>query len=148
MTEKTVAGQIAGNIMFKDAEHREFFVTHLPKCRYRDEYHAALVYCLGIQADTRKKAGEIYDFKSGCIRTECLHGGWLTDEGAKAVRLAFSLYCSGTPSIHDYDDAKEQLTECRLYAVDELFASCHAKYFWQAVKLRYPGYCRKNDQGG
>lgn len=123
MTEKTVAEQIAGNIMFKDAEHREFFVTHLPKCRYRDEYHAALVYCLGIQADTRKKAGEIYDFKSGCIRTECLHGGWLTDEGA------------------NYDDAKEQLTECRLYAVDELFASCHAKYFWQAVKLRYPGYC-------
>ena len=31
----------------------------------------------------------------------------------KVVRMAFNLYCNGTPSVLDYDDAEKQVDECR-----------------------------------
>ncbi len=34
------AKQIAQNVTFRDDEHRKFFLTYLPKCRYGDVYHA------------------------------------------------------------------------------------------------------------
>ena len=40
-------------ITFKNKEHEKFYYTYLPKCRYQDVYHNALVYCLGIYRDTR-----------------------------------------------------------------------------------------------
>ena len=135
------AEQIAQNVTFRDEEHKKFFLTYLPKCRYGDAYHAALVYCLGIDADTRRNIKTIYDFKTGCVKTECLHNGWITSGSAKVVRMAFNLYNNGTPSVYDYDDAEEQLTECKLYTVEDLFCCGYAKYFWQAVKVRYPEYC-------
>lgn len=135
------AEQIAQNVTFRDEEHKKFFLTYLPKCRYGDVYHAALVYCLGIDADTRRNIKAIYDFKTGCVRTECLHDGWITSGSAKVVRMAFNLYNNGTPSVYDYNDAEEQLTECKQYTVEDLFCCGYAKYFWQAVKVRYPEYC-------
>ena len=41
-------------ITFKNKEHEKFYYTYLPKCRYQDVYHKALVYCLGIDRDTRE----------------------------------------------------------------------------------------------
>ena len=32
-------------ITFKNKEHEKFYYTYLPKCRYQDVYHKALVYC-------------------------------------------------------------------------------------------------------
>lgn len=136
-----LAEQIAQNVTFRDGEHKKFFLTYLPKCRYVDVYHTALVYCLGIDADTRRNIKTVYDFKTGCVKTECLHNGWITSGSAKVVRMAFNLYNNGTPSVYDYDDAEEQLTECKLYTVEDLFCCGYAKYFWQAVKVRYPEYC-------
>jgi len=132
---------IAQNVTFIDEKHKNFFLTYLPKCRNWDVYHAALVYCLGIDADTRRNIKAIYDFKTGCVKTECLHGGWITSGSAKVVRMAFNLYNNGTPSVYDYDDTEEQLTECRLYTVEDLFCCRYANYFWQAIKVRYPEYC-------
>jgi hypothetical protein len=37
----------------------------------------------------------------------------------KVVRMAFNLYCNGTPSVNDYEDAEEQIDECRQYTVEE-----------------------------
>ena len=59
-------------ITFKNKEHEKFYYTYLPKCRYQDVYHKALVYCLGIDRDTRENAEQIYDFKTGYVKTECL----------------------------------------------------------------------------
>ncbi|EOS49462.1 hypothetical protein C809_01464 [Lachnospiraceae bacterium MD335] len=121
-----LAEQIAQNVTFRDGEHKKFFLAYLPKCRYVDVYHAALVYCLGIDADTRRNIKTIYDFKTGCVKTECLHNGWITSGSAKVVRMAFNLYNNGTPSVYDYDDAEEQLTECRQYTVEDLFCCGYA----------------------
>lgn len=128
-------------MIFKNEQHERFFEEYLTKCRYRDVYHAALVYCLGISEDTRNNVNRIYDFKSGFVKTECLHEGWQTSGSLKIIRMAFNLYNNGTPSVYDYDDSEEQLEECQKYTVEDLFCCGYAPYFWQAVKIRYPEYC-------
>ena len=61
-------------ITFKNKEHEKFYYTYLPKCRYQDVYHKALVYCLGIDRDTRENAEQIYDFKTGYVKTASATG--------------------------------------------------------------------------
>ena len=131
----------SGLILFKSKEHKEFYLEYLPQCRYRDVYHAALVYCLGIDRDTREHAEQIYDFKTGLVKTECLHEGWQTSGSKKIVRMAFNLYCNGTPSTYEYEKAEEQLEDCGRYTVEDLFCCGYAPFFWQAIKIRYPEYC-------
>lgn len=92
-------------ITFKNEEHKKFYMKYLQKCRYQDEYHKALVYCLGLGDNTRTNVNRIYDFKTGCAKTECLREGWQTSGSAKIVRMAFNLYCNGTPSVFDSEDA-------------------------------------------
>ena len=86
-------------ITFKNKEHEKFYLTYLTKCRYQDVYHMALVYCLGIDTDTRNNIKSIYDFKKGNVKAECLHQGWITSGSARVVRMAFNLYNNGTPSV-------------------------------------------------
>ncbi len=77
----------AENIIFISEAHEKFFHEKLKDVRYQDAYHKALVYCLGICEDTRKNVNSIYDFKSGCVKTECLHEGWQTSGSVKVVRM-------------------------------------------------------------
>ena len=66
---------------------------------FKDCYHKALIYILGISEDTRNHFSLIYDIKSGCIKTECLHQGWKTSGSVRIVRLAFNLYMDRVPSV-------------------------------------------------
>ena len=113
-------------VTFKNREHRDFYMDYMPKCRYQD---------------TRVNADRIYDFSTGCVKTECLHEGWQTSGSARIVRMAFNLYCNGTPSVYDTEDVEEQLKEFRCYTVENLFCCGYARYFWEAVKIRYSEYC-------
>ena len=45
-TNKTESG-----IMFKSNAHEKFYYEKLKKMQYKDEYHMALCYCLGISDD-------------------------------------------------------------------------------------------------
>ena len=114
-------------ITFKSREHEKFYEEYLKKCRYQDVYHRALIYCLGIDRDTRDNVNKIYNFKTGCVKTECLQEGWQTSGSLRIVRMAFNLYCNGTPSVED------------------LFCCGYARYFWEAIKIRYPEYCFYKD---
>lgn len=129
------------NIIFKSEAHLDFFRQYLPVCRKQDCYHAALVYCLGMNGDTRRNINQIYDFKIGNVKTECLHEGWQTSGSLNVVRMAFNLYCNSTPSMYDYEELTDQLSECSKYTVEDLFSCGYAPYFWQAIKIRYPEYC-------
>ncbi len=128
-------------ILFHDEEHKKFYYENLKKVRYQDECHKALLYCLGISQDTRRNIHQIYDFKTGNVKTKCLQEGWLTSSSSKVVRMAFNLYCNYTPSILDYEDTEEQISECRQYTIEKLFCCSYAPYFWQAIQIRYPEYC-------
>ena len=95
----------AENIIFISDAHEKFYYEKLQEVRYQDVYHKALCYCLGINGDTRKNADRIYNFKTGSVKTKCLHEGWQTSGSLKVVRMAFNLYCNSTPSVWDYEDA-------------------------------------------
>lgn len=109
----------AENIIFISDAHEKFYYEKLQEVRYQDVYHKALCYCLGINGDTRKNADRIYNFKTGSVKTKCLHEGWQTSGSLKVVRMAFNLYCNSTPSVWDYEDAEEQVNECRQYTVED-----------------------------
>ena len=66
-----------------------------------------------ISDDTRRNINSIYNFKTGCVKTECLHEGWQTSGSLKVVRMAFNLYCNGTPSVLDYDDVSAPMIKCK-----------------------------------
>ena len=120
MEQNTALGATAekeGKIIFISDAHEKFYYEKLKEVRYQDVYHKALCYCLGICNDTRENVYRIYDFKTGNVKTECLHEGWQTSGSQRVVRMAFNLYCNGTPSVYDYEDAEEQLSECKLYAL-------------------------------
>ena len=98
-TAKGAENEDTRTITFKNNEHKDFYKEYLQKCRYQDVYHKALIYCLGISRDTRENVDRIYDFQTGCVKTECLQEGWQTSGSAKIVRMAFNLYCNETPSV-------------------------------------------------
>lgn len=132
------------SIIFISEAHEKFYYEKLKEVRYQDVYHKALCYCLGISDDTRRNVDSIYDFKTGCVKTECLHEGWQTSGSMKVVRMAFNLYCNGTPSVDDYTKTEEQVNECRQYTVEDLFCCAYAPFFWQAIQIRYPEYATYN----
>ena len=72
-------------ILFISEAHEKFYYEKLGEVRYQDVYHKALCYCLGISDDTRRNISKIYDFKTGCVNTECLHEDWQTSGSAKVV---------------------------------------------------------------
>lgn len=131
------------NISFISEAHEKFYYEKIQKVRYADVYHKALCHCLGMNEDTRRNVGSIYDFKSGCVKPECLHEGWQTSGSEKVVRMAFNLYCNGTLSVDDEQNTEEQINECRRYTAEDLFCCCYAPYFWQAVQIRYKKFLFK-----
>lgn len=133
-------GKQESGIIFVNDAHEKFYYEKLKKMQYQDEYHMALCYCLGINSDTRKHIDSIYSFETGCVRLECLQASWQTSGSMKVVRMAFNLYCNGTPSVDEDTTIEEQLYECRQYSVEELFCCEYAPYFWQAIQIRYPEY--------
>ena len=45
-----------------------------------------------------------------------------------------------------YEDAEEQVNECRQYTVEDIFCCVYAPYFWQAIQIRYPEYVVYNQK--
>lgn len=95
----TALGAEKENINFISEAHEKFYYEKIQKVREADVYHKALCYCIGMNEDTRRNVDRIYNFKTGCVKPECLHEGWQTSGSAKVVRMAFNLYCNGTPKI-------------------------------------------------
>ena len=144
MMKGTALGAENREMNFMNNAHEKFYYEKLKEVRYQDVYHKALVYCLGVNRDTREHIDQIYDFKTGYVKTECLREGWQTSGSVKAIRMAFNLYCNSAPSVDDYRGAEEQLQECSQYNVEELFCCSYAPYFWQAIQIRYPEYTTEN----
>lgn len=131
------------HMVFADREHEKFYYEKLEQARYQDCYHQALIYTLGISRDTREHFSQIYNIKTGSIMPKCLSEGWQTSGSVRVVRLAFNLYTDVTPSINNYKRKDEQIEECQLYSVSDIFCCSYALYFWEAIKLRYPDCCQK-----
>lgn len=103
----------AENIIFISDAHEKFYYEKLQEVRYQDVYHKALCYCLGINGDTRKNADRIYNFKTGSVKTKCLHEGWQTSGSLKVVENAIQSFLG----LRYESDRKAGSTSCNLISV-------------------------------
>lgn len=123
------------NIRFSSKEHRAFYAEMLIKTRNDDSYHRAFFYAMGICEETRRNIHTLFDFKNGGIDPDGLSAPWQTGSTRRLCRLAFNLWNGWT------EEGKEQYS-----SPYELFDCGFAPYFFEAIRLRYPEYCRNIDR--
>lgn len=75
------------------------------------------------------------DFKERLIKPEALHEGWQTGGSARLTRLAFNLW-------NGYVEKVEE----SLSTPYEMFDCGYAPYFYEAIRMKYPEYCRELPQ--
>lgn len=119
-------------IKFASKEHENFYKTMLQKSGNSDSYHRAFFYCVGISDTTRRNVSRIFNFEQDRIEPDGLHEGWQTGGTVRLTRLAFNLW----------NGYMEQGEEC-MSTPYEMFDCSYAPYFYEAIKLRYPEYCRE-----
>ena len=127
---------------FYDKSHQTLFTNITQRMKKIDCYHIAVAYLISLDSVCREHLEDIFDFKNDFIKPECLHFGWQTDTSKKTLRLAFNLWngcCSDGDTYTDKDGHRSPLPSGN-YAVDSIFCSTYAPYYWEAVKLRYPEY--------
>ena len=138
--------ELCKDILFYNKEHKKFFCRNFPKCRDFDVYHMALIYCLGIDKSVREHFENVYDIRTGLIKTEALQEGWQTSGSLRVIRLAFNLYTNGTASVDDYEDEEEKLNECKgMRLIFGRQSDCATRNFadkkHSAIKAGEPKHC-------
>ena len=123
-------------IRFASREHESFFHEMMKKCGHYDSYHKAFFYCMGISDTARTNVGRVFDFKTDCIKPDGLHEGWQTGGTVRLTRLALNLW-------NGYAEEGEE----KMSTPYEIFDCDYAPYFYEAIKLRYPEYCRDLSTG-
>ncbi len=119
-------------IIFNGEAHERFYNQMLERCGQPDDpYCRALFYLLGVCDETRRRVDAMFDFEEMGIKSESLHTPWQTGGTSRLTRLAFNLWNGWT------EDGKE-----RLSTPYNLFDCGFAPFFFQAIKLRYPEYCK------
>lgn len=124
-------------LLFCGEEHRDFYYQRVRDGAY--SYYSALVYLLGLTAETRAHFSKCFDEKERTIRPDVLEEGWQTGSTTRIIRMAFNLWNGWC--YESEDDAQA----CRVsdaYTPDNLFCCEFARYFCEAIKLRYPEYIR------
>ena len=121
-----------GAILFNGEAHERFFNQMMERCpRQDDPYCRALFYLLGVCDETRRRIDAMFDFEEMGIKSESLHPPWQTGGTSRLTRLAFNLWNGWR------EDGAEHLS-----TPYELFDCGFAPFFFQAIKLRYPEYCK------
>ncbi|MCM1265428.1 MAG: DUF6075 family protein [Candidatus Gastranaerophilales bacterium] len=116
-------------VRFSCYGHKEFYIAMEKCCKVWDCYHKAFFYCIGISEDARKNINQLFDFSTDQIKPETINEAWQTS-GSKAVcRLAFNLW-------NGYIEEESP----KDYTPDSIFCCSYAKWFWQAIRLRYAEY--------
>lgn len=119
-------------IKFASKEHKQFFIEMMKRCQNNDSYHQAFFYCIGISDTTRLNVNRMFSFREDCIKPEALHEGWQTGGTMRLTRLAFNLWNGYT------EENRENMS-----TPYEMFDCGYASYFFDAIRLRYPEYCRE-----
>ncbi len=117
-------------LLFASEQHRAFYENCIQRT-CSDSYHKSFFYLIGLTRETRAHVDNLFSFDENCIKMTGLRGGWQTSSTLKICRLAQNLWNGHTESKARAD-----------YTPYELFACSFAPYFMEAVKLRYPEYCR------
>lgn len=137
MTERT----------FANDKHWESFTAIINQMQQSDVYHMSVAYLLALDTVTRNHVNEIFNFEEDCIRPDALSEPWQTDTSRKTTRLAFNLWNGCCCDGETYTDSEGYTRDLpsRYFAVDDIFSSEYAPYYWQALKIRFPESCGKDE---
>ena len=119
-------------IKFTSKEHENFYKEMIQKSGNSDSYHRAFFYCIGISDPGRRNVKRVFDFEQDRIIPEGLHEGWQTGGTVRLTRLAFNLW-------NGYVEQGEE----SMSSPYEIFDCNYAPYFYEAIRLRYPEYCKE-----
>ena len=119
------------NIRFAGKEHENFYYDMLSAAGNTDVYHRAFFYTMGISKETRDHIRPLFNFEENCIKPQNLAAAWQTGGTTRLCRLAFNLWNGWTEEGKERYSAPYELFDCRF-----------APYFFEAIRLRYPEYCR------
>ncbi len=112
---------------FKNSEHEERYYTVLSKMKSTDIYHRAVAYLFTLDKDCSRHIDDVFDFSGDAIKPDGLNCGWQTSTSTRTTRLAFNLW-------NTYIEKGEE----KRFTPDDIFTSTYAKYYFEAIKLRYP----------
>lgn len=115
-------------IKFIDEAHQNAFNSLISKCN-ADIYTMPLVYLITLDRVCREHIDEIFDFKTNCLKPECLIKGWITGSANRTLHLAFNLFNGGTL----FTDTPENCTVANIFD----YSAEYGEYYIQAIKLRY-----------
>lgn len=117
------------SMKFKNREHEKFYEQCLARTAGLDPYHKAFFYTMGISSETRKHVEDVFDFHEDVIRPGGLNKGWQTSGSSCLIRLAFNLW--------------NGWNEDGCATPYDLFSTSDAVYMLEAIRIRYPEYCRE-----
>lgn len=122
-------------MIFNSDKHKETYELWCSYMNHADSYTQSLLYTLASNQVTREHIDEIFSFQESRIYEEALDAEWQTGGSYKTTTLAYNLW-------NDFLDS-ENPWDC---TPSELFRHEDALYFMEAIKLRYPEYCRTTEE--
>lgn len=140
MVERILMFESGDVLKFRDRTHEKDYRRFLERMRSRDCYHQAVAYLLALDEVLVDHAEDVFDFDGNSVHIEtALQHGWQTGTSRKTTRLLLNLWngwCS--------DFIEDSGEDCASpgYAVNEIFTCSYAPYYWEAIRLRFPEYCR------
>lgn len=121
-------------IMFSSDEHKELYLKILEEMRSTDEYHKSTAYLIALDNELTAHLNDVFDLDQDVIKHTALNQPWQTGTSIKTTRLLFNLWNS---FMYDSTEDFENDIISRYYSIDEIFSSCLALYYFEAVKLRF-----------
>ena len=128
------------SIKFRDEEHEKNYNFILDMMPYSDIERKALAYLFALDTVCFDHIRDLYDFSDNCILLNGLDKGWQTGTSKRTTRLAFNLYnshCSDGETYIGSDGIEESLPSA-YYSPAYLFCCEYAKYYVEALKIRFP----------
>lgn len=132
-----------GSIKFSEKPHEDFYYRMMYEYDRKggtvDCYSQSLFYLLGLCRDTRDNFSTVFNMDERGIVVEGLYQGWQTGTSRKICQLAFNLW---NGFCYELSDDESENFVSKSFSVDEIFCCEYAEYFFEAIRLRYPSYCR------
>lgn len=117
-----------------NAAHEENYLKLLEEMRSKDEYHKSTAYLIALDNDLMQHLNDVFDLDQDVIKHTALNQPWQTGTSIKTTRLLFNLWNSFM--YESSEDFTEDILS-RHYSIDEIFSSCLALYYFEAIKLRF-----------
>ena len=127
-------------IKFRDEEHERNYNFILDMMPYSDIERKALAYLFALDTVCFEHIRDLYDFSDNRIMLSGLEKDWQTGTSKRTTRLAFNLYnsyCSDGETYIDSDGIEDSLPSA-CYSPAYLFCCEYAKYYVEALKIRFP----------